>query len=142
MSKSEWVEAGGWLVGGGLPGLSAALQRPLLSLLEFNSNDQALLSVRVCTWSFFLFFLSSAELVRTYLQSLESVSVPVKPKSKLLSSLIWGSNPSLHPLPLPPLRSHHRKRTYGWLTHNEDPSVQTHPHVHTNKWLSCHRDDE
>lgn len=33
---------------GGAPGLCAALQRPLLSLLEFNSNDWAGLCVYVC----------------------------------------------------------------------------------------------
>lgn len=41
----------GWSMGGGggrgAPGLCAALQRPLLSLLEFNSNDQAGLCVCV-----------------------------------------------------------------------------------------------
>lgn len=38
-------EGGEW---GAAPGLCAALQRPLLSLLEFNSNDRAGLCVCMC----------------------------------------------------------------------------------------------
>ena len=41
--------------GGGGPGLCAALQRPLLSLLEFNSNDQPGRCVCVCVCVRWLF---------------------------------------------------------------------------------------